>query len=272
MNRILLPFCVAALIFSSPAHGADGHGSEGAESPSAAGFISELKAENVSYYAGRKIEFFAGLAKGQYPAATVVTCSDSRVHTNMLDHNPEGKLFMIRNIGNQIATAEGSVEYGVHHLHTPVLLIIGHSRCGAIAAVSGNYSKESPAIKRELDTITIGKDLTNMAGVKANIHNQVATAMLKFDEELKEGKLTVVGAVLDFADDLHQGAGKLSIINVNGETDLAKLANLEALLNKPKAHVAPATAPARKASPPPAKAKAAEHAAPAHEPAPAHGH
>jgi hypothetical protein len=110
-----------------------------------------------------------------------------------------------------------------------------------------------------------------MAGVKANIHNQVATAMLKFDEELKEGKLTVVGAILDFADDLHQGAGKLSIINVNGETDLVKLANLEALLSKTKAAPAAAT-PARKASPAAAPAKPASHAAPTHEAAPAHGH
>jgi carbonic anhydrase len=142
---------------------------------------------------------------------------------------------MIRNIGNQLVTAEGSVEYGVHHLHTPLLLIIGHSRCGAIAAVGGNYSKESPAIKRELDSITISKDLSNIDGVKANVNNQVAAAMLKFDDELREGKLTVIGAVLDFADDLHQGTGKLSIVNVNGETNAAKLANMESVLTKAKA-------------------------------------
>ncbi|TAJ83463.1 MAG: hypothetical protein EPO42_00450 [Gallionellaceae bacterium] len=208
------------------------------------GFINTLKSENITYYTGHKIEFFAELAKSQFPTATVVTCSDSRVQTNMLSHNPEGKLFMVRNIGNQLATAEGSVEYGVHHLHTPVLLFIGHSRCGAIAAIGGNYSKESPAIRRELDTITIAKDLTNIAGVKANVHNQVAAAMLKFDEEIRAGKLTLIGAVLDFADDLHLGAGKLNIINVNGETDLTKLANLENLLAKPKA---PAASPKKTA-------------------------
>lgn len=100
--------------------------------------------------------------------------------------------------------------------------------------MGGNYSKESPAIKRELDTITIGKELASIDGIKANVHNQVAAAMLKFDDELKDGKLTVIGAILDFADDLHQGAGKLNIINVNGETDPSKLENLESLLPKPK--------------------------------------
>lgn len=73
-----------------------------------------------------------------------------------------------------------------------------------------------------------------MDGIKANVHNQVAAAMLKFDDELKEGKLTMIGAVLDFTDDLHQGADKLNIINVNGETDPAKLENLESLRPKTK--------------------------------------
>lgn len=234
MKKILWAVALLVMTVTTQVLAAEGVEAVGADSASVIGFLNGLKAENVMYYTGRKIEFFAGLAKGQYPAATVVTCSDSRVQTNMMTANPEGKLFMVRNIGNQLATAEGSVEYGVHHLHTPILIFIGHSRCGAIAAVSGNYSKESTAIKRELDTITIGKDLTNLVGVKANVHNQVAAAMLKFDEELKAGKLTIVGAVMDFADDLHQGAGKLHIVNLNGETDPNKLANLDALLIKPK--------------------------------------
>jgi carbonic anhydrase len=54
--------------------------------------------------------------------------------------------------------------------------------------------------------------------------------MLRFADELKGNRLTVVGAVVDLADDLHQGAGKLSIINVNGETDSSKLENVEKLL------------------------------------------
>ncbi len=237
MERILLLACFAALILFNPANAQDEHASAGDGDTSAAviAFLNGVKADNFKYYTAHKIEFFSELAKGQHPTATIVTCSDSRVHTNMMDASPEGQLFMIRNIGNQLATAEGSVEYGVHHLHTPVLLFVGHSRCGAIAAATSNYSKESPSIKRELDTITINKDLNNIDGVRANVNNQVATAMLKFDEEVKEGKLTVIGAVMDFADDLHQGTGKLSIINVGGETDPNKLLNLEAVLKAKKA-------------------------------------
>jgi carbonic anhydrase len=237
MERILLLACFALLILTNPSNAQDEHASTGEnDSPATvASFLNSLKSDNLKYYMAHKIEFFSELAKGQHPTATIVTCSDSRVQTNMIDDAPEGQLFMIRNIGNQLTTAEGSVEYGVHHLHTPVLLFIGHSRCGAIAAATGNYAKESPFIKRELDTITISKDLNNIDGVRANIHNQVASAMLKFDDEVKEGKLTVIGAIMDFADDLHQGTGKLSFINVNGETDANKLNNIEAVLKAKRA-------------------------------------
>lgn len=170
---------------------------------------------------------FAPFLDSQHPRATVITCSDSRVHTHALDANPDGDLFVIRNIGNQIATAEGSVEYGVHHLHTPLLLIVGHSGCGAIKAAAGDYGKESGPIRNELDTIQIPKGDPGMASIELNVNNQVRRAMEKWEEEIIVGKLTVVGAVYDFRNDLKQGQGKLVIINVNGETDPAKIAAMD---------------------------------------------
>jgi carbonic anhydrase len=256
MKRLLLLLLIAGLMLAKPAYALDAHEQEATVDQSAVivAFLNDLKADNSVYMGTRKIEFFAALSKGQMPKATVVTCSDSRVQANMFDRAPEGELFTVRNIGNQMATAEGSVEYGVHHLHTPVLMFLGHSRCGAIAAVSGNYSKESDAIRRELDTITIAKELNNIDGVRANVHNQVTGAMLKFAEEIAAGKLVVIGAVMDFADDLHQGAGKLHLININGETNPAKLENVSSLLAKQKPKAAEATA---KQAPAPAKPAAA---------------
>lgn len=217
-------------------------------------FLNGLKSDNSVFMDTHKIEFFAELSKGQSPTATLITCSDSRVQTTMFDRSPEGDLFTIRNIGNQLVTAEGSVEYGVQHLHSPLLIFLGHSRCGAIAAASSNYSKESPAIKRELDTINIPKEIVNLEGVKLNVNNQVAAAMTKFAEEMAAGELVIVGAVMDFADDLHRGAGKLHLININGETDPAKLEDLNALLNKAKTSAA--TGSKNKAASPSAPAKA----------------
>jgi carbonic anhydrase len=244
MQRLLLLISLFGLALPSQVIALDAPATESAADQSAVvvAFLNDLKFDNSVYMGAHKIEFFAALSKGQTPKATIVTCSDSRVQANMFDRTPEGELFTVRNIGNQMATAEGSVEYGVHHLHTPILMFLGHSRCGAIAAVSGNYSKESEAIKRELDTITIAKELNNIEGVRANVHNQVTAARLKFAEEIATGQLVVIGAVMDFADDLHQGAGKLHLININGETDPAKLENVSALLAKQKPKTADAAA------------------------------
>jgi carbonic anhydrase len=232
LNRLPILLIALAIIATQPSHAQPGPAHAKAEGAAVNAFLNELAANNGIYMSIRRIEFFSDLAKGQQPFATVVTCSDSRVHTNMFARAPEGQLFMIRNIGNQLTTAEGSVEYGVHHLHSPVLMFVGHSRCGAIAAVSGNYSKESEAIRRELDTINISSNLNNMDGVQANVHNQVSAAMIKFADEVGKRELVVIGAVMDFADDLHSGAGKLHIINVNGESDRSKLGNVKALLSE----------------------------------------
>lgn len=228
---------LAAAMFAAPmfAHASGGHGHAG-DATVAQAFIKEIQADQNAYAAAKGAAFFQELSKGQTPRATVVSCSDSRVHTNMWDKTPEGDLFMIRNIGNQIATSHGSVEYGVNHLGSSLLLIVGHSRCGAIGAASGDYSTLEEPVKKELDTINITKGVASIDGVKTNVNNQVAAAMKEWSEKVKAGELLVVGAVYDFADDMKQGAGKLNIININGETDAAKLRDMPAPMAKAEEH------------------------------------
>lgn len=193
----------------------------------AKGLMQNLGQDNRNFMRTHKPAYFKPFVDGQRPRATVVTCADSRVHSHAFDATPDGDLFMVRNIGNQIATAEGSVEYGIHHLHTPVLLIVGHSACGAIQAAAGDYSGESGPIRNELDTLQVPKGEAGINSVVLNVHNQVKRAMAKFEQKVISGELTIVGAVYDFRDDLKQGQGKLVIVNVNGETDAKKLAQLE---------------------------------------------
>jgi carbonic anhydrase len=202
------------------AHEHEAHADEQAQLK---GIVKNLLKDNNAFVKSHKGSYFKPFTDSQHPRATVVTCSDSRVHTQALDKTPDGDLFMVRDIGNQISTAEGSVEYGVHHLHTPLLIVVGHAACGAIKAASGDYAKESETIKRELDSIKIAKGGDWMEGVKTNVNNQIEYAMKKFAEEIKEGKLTVVGAVYDFRNDLKQGQGRLVITNINGESDAAKV-------------------------------------------------
>lgn len=216
---------LAAAVFAMPviAQASDHHAGDAAV---AHAYIKEIQAEGKAYITAHNPAFFQELSKGQKPRATVVTCSDSRVHTNAFDKTPEGDLFMVRNIGNQMSTAKGSVQYGVNHLGSSLLLFIGHSRCGAISAAGGDYSTLEDPIKKELDTINITKGSANIDGVKANVNNQVTAAMKEWAEQMKAGQLLIVGAVYDFADDMKQGGGKLNIININGETDPAKLRNM----------------------------------------------
>ena len=208
----------SSVLFSQPAHPD--------ESQAIKTVIHQLLSENSDFVKKHDAKFFAPFVERQHPDVTVLMCSDSRVQVHSFDTLPDNDLFVIRNIGNQLVTSEGSVEYGVHHLHTPILLIVGHVRCGAIQAALGNYSKESPAIQKELTTIHIKKGGEWLASVKINVNNQVKASEEKFKAEVDEGILAVVGAVYDFADDLHGGFGKLSIINVNGETDPQKIKTL----------------------------------------------
>lgn len=172
--------------------------------------------------------YFTQHIHGQKPIVTMVTCSDSRLHTHALDMHPDGDLFMVRNIGNQVSTTEGSIEYGVRHLHTPVLFIIGHSSCGAVEAAMSKPANLEPSIWRELHTIKVIGDKSDdhvqvKESVESNVNHQVSTALTKYAKEVKEGRLTIIGGVYDFRNDYSQGNGRLVLINVNGETNLSEI-------------------------------------------------
>lgn len=234
-RALLVALLASTMTFSAVA--SDAHDSKGNEIAQARAIVKNVLTDNAAYVQSHKGRYFDPMIKGQQPRATVVACSDSRVHTHALDKTPDGDLFMIREIGNQHATGEGSIEYGVRHLNTPVLMFIGHSSCGAVKAVMGGYKGIEPAIKKELDTLHVpGKnpkdDKEVMASVEANVNNQVASALQKYDAEVKAGTLTVIGAVYDFRNDYKRGNGRLVVVNINGETDSTKIKQSPVMPNK----------------------------------------
>ncbi|WP_240902650.1 carbonic anhydrase [Aquitalea denitrificans] len=204
-------------------HDEHGHGSEVQQVRAA---VTTILHDNTDYMAHHSATYFKTFADKQTPRATVVTCSDSRVQSEVMDKGAVNDLFMVRDIGNQLATAEGSVEYGVRHLHTPLLIFVGHSACGAIKAASADYGKLEPAIRKELATINIPQGIDPTDGALLNVNNQVESAILKFSGEVEQGHLAVLGAFYDFRNDLRQGAGKLIITNLNGETEPARIREL----------------------------------------------
>lgn len=77
---------------------------------------------------------------GQHPFACIISCSDSRVVPEHIFSVGLGAFFTIRTAGSTIGEHElGSVEYAVLHLHTPLVVVMGHTHCGAVsAAIEGH--------------------------------------------------------------------------------------------------------------------------------------
>ncbi len=166
----------------------------------------------------------------QNPYITVLTCCDSRVRIRafLADPHPTDNVFVIRNVGNQLAVTSGSVDYGVRHLKTPLLLILGHTRCGAIKAASTDYRKLSLHLVQELNGLHIpvrgmdpgtDDDVQWLQAVERNVHYQMDLAVQRYAPEIAEGTLAVIGCVYDFANLYKKGIGKTVLLNVNGESN-----------------------------------------------------
>jgi carbonic anhydrase len=104
----------------------------------------------------KNVQFFEQLAtKQQKPIALFITCSDSRVHPNLITQTEPGDLFLIRNAGNIVpphgAPTGGetaTIEYAVEVLGIRNIIICGHSQCGAMKAlISNNSLDDLPAVK-----------------------------------------------------------------------------------------------------------------------------
>jgi carbonic anhydrase len=93
-------------------------------------------------HSGQSMKRVVELAKAQYPVAVVVSCSDSRVPPEIIFDQGLGDLFVVRTAGEVVKDAElGSIEYAVEHLGTPLVIVLGHKRCGAVeAAVKGGHA------------------------------------------------------------------------------------------------------------------------------------
>jgi carbonic anhydrase len=81
----------------------------------------------------------AEIAGGQHPFAIVLSCADSRVPPELIFDQGLGDLFVVRVAGNTADdVALGSIEYAVEHLHVPLIIVLGHEKCGAVqAALAG---------------------------------------------------------------------------------------------------------------------------------------
>lgn len=170
----------------------------------------------------RKPEDFTQLAEGQAPLAVVVGCADSRVSPELLFDVGVGDLFVVRIAGNVVSgagpTVKGSIEYAVAELGVQLIVVLGHSTCGAVkAAIKHVDDKDSlpGSIEALVDVIRPacvavqnngGDKLENVT--KENVRRGVERLReLKpiLADRVKGGKLKVVGGVYD----LKTGAVKM---------------------------------------------------------------
>src|SRR6476659_3904688 len=110
--------------------------------PTADEALKDLMAGNERFMAGKTLNprqspaDFSKLATGQTPDAVIVGCSDSRVPPEILFAQGVGDLFVIRGAGNVVsgagATVKGSIAYAVVVLGAPLVMVLGHSQCGAV--------------------------------------------------------------------------------------------------------------------------------------------
>ena len=164
----------------------------------------------VHPYSSERIE----LANGQHPRVIVLGCADSRVSPELVFDQSLGEVFVVRTAGNIVdPIALGSIEYAVEHLHSELLVVLGHTSCGAVQAAVAGGEMPSTYLQAIVDRIrpTVlrlsgcfeGEELVQRS-VTANAQ-QSATDILSnsalIREAVAKGELKVMSAVYD----LHSG-------------------------------------------------------------------
>ena len=189
-------------------------------SPDAA--LALLKDGNRAYVRGGTVrpqlmgaERRAALAQEQRPFCVLVGCSDSRVSPELLFGRGLGDLFIVRNAGNVVdLAAMGSIEYGVAVLGAPLVVVLGHERCGAVAAavsVVENDTEYPGSIGQMIEPILPAvlrarrdgdHDLLDRA-VRHNVMRVVErlrTTEQMLQEPQRQGRLKILGARYDLDD------------------------------------------------------------------------
>ncbi len=186
--------------------------------------IEDLLEGNARFIANRELER-NGVAQvklsaesGQHPQAIILSCIDSRVPVELLFDKGVGDIFVTRVAGNVVSgDILGSLEYACGHSTAKVVVVLGHTDCGAVhAAVSGEQggnmtemlARIHPAIEQCKASGAEGKQL-EAAVVEQNVHNMMDLIRTQ-SEELKhlekEGKIKIVGAIFDLS------SGKISLL------------------------------------------------------------
>jgi len=186
---------------------------------SSAAVLKRLQDGNARYVSGKSIHARIDAAKrmstaveGQKPYATILGCSDSRVPPEMVFDQGFADLFIIRVAGNVCGESElASAEYGAKYLGTNLIVVLGHSQCGAVEAtlkekeLAGSLPKLAAMIRPAIDKLRkyhpdLSGDRLFDASVEANVRqtmNQLMSGSPVLRELVESKNLKIAGAIRD---------------------------------------------------------------------------
>lgn len=169
----------------------------------------------------------AAISKSQKPYAVILSCSDSRVPPEIIFDKGLGEIFVIRVAGNiPDPIVLGSIEYAVEHIGTPLVMVLGHERCGAVTATVGakgkpegnigailktiapaikNAAKDCDACKGEAKCKETKKDEYVECAINANLKTVTANLTKKssvLKHMVEQGKVKIISAKYDLDDGL----------------------------------------------------------------------
>lgn len=205
-----------------------------------------LKEGNTRFAAGKPqhphldIDRRLEVARGQEPFVTVLACSDSRDPVELLFDRGVGDIFVVRVAGNIAGLSEmATVEYGVGHLNTPLLVVMGHTKCGAVTAVAQGAElhghlhaladKIKPAVDKTKATKPEADELVPRC-IQANVWQTIEDLITKSGvvrEKVAAGKVSILGAVYDLESGrvnwlgAHPAEESLVALAAQAETDAA---------------------------------------------------
>ena len=174
--------------------------------------------------------------QGDHAYATVITCSDSRVPVEAIFDAGIMDIFVIRVAGNVVDTDEaGSIEYGLAHVYTPVFVVLGHTQCGAVSAVTNEVEGHGHELERNIPPLvdniipavkTAKEKHPDLHGshlipyaIEENVWQSVRDLFMKSPATrilVNENKVKVVGAIYDV------GTGEVNWLPEDNVADVLK--------------------------------------------------
>jgi carbonic anhydrase len=238
------------------------------QKPSPDEVIKMLKEGNERFVSGKSAHPHSDSARliqagkedqGNHAYATVISCSDSRVPVERIFDAGIMDIFVIRVAGNVVDVDEaGSIEYGLAHVKTPVLVVLGHTQCGAVTAVTGAVQGHGhaleinipplvdniqPAVERAIAAHPEAKDKEVVPyGIEENVWQGIEDLFMRSPasrEMVKSGKAKVVGAMYDVSNGTVNWLPDAKVTEILAKVEANPKRQMQAMAGGEEKHAAP---------------------------------